>query len=82
MIKIVAEMSVENSTVENLTTPLSERQEGGVNDSAFMNAIPITAILLAIVASCNSGKIPSTCFTPTVLHIAYVPSILSLYIEE
>ena len=70
MIKIVAEMSAENSTEENLATNLSERHEGGVNDSASMNTIPITAILLAIVASCNSGKIPILC--STFQQIAYV----------
>ena len=56
MIKTVAEMATENSTVENLTTPSLKTQENDVNYTASINALPVTAILLAMVASCNSGK--------------------------
>lgn len=56
MIKIVAEMSTENSTKENPTVPLVKIQDNNVSDPTSINALPITAILLAMVASCNSGK--------------------------
>ena len=73
MIKTVAEMSTENSTVEtptqHPTPPLSETQEKGVNNSVSINAVPITAILLAMVASCNSGKISTAYVTFTILRM-------------
>ena len=50
MIKIVAEMSAENSTKEIDESPIIL-----VKDASAINALPLTAILLAIVASCNSG---------------------------
>ena len=56
MIKIVANMGTENST--NAMTPETtvNIQSNNTSDNPSINAVPLLAIILAVVASCNSGR--------------------------
>ena len=56
MIEIIADMEAENATTSNSSLPTIMVQEQSDTDFVSINSVPITAIFLALVASCNSGE--------------------------
>ena len=57
MIKIVAEMGSTNSTDADFSTDAIHAEENtDPSEATSINSVPLLAIGLAIVASCNSGK--------------------------
>ena len=56
MIKIVADMGTENSTNAMAPETTVNIQSNSTSDDPSINAVPLLAIILAVVASCNSGR--------------------------
>ena len=57
MINIIADMETDNSTDNYDSTPtVSITNDTSEEDNSSINSVPIMAIFLALIASCNSGK--------------------------
>ena len=57
MIKIVADIGKENSTMVDEDVPtILVTEDSSEQDASNINSVPIMAIFLALIASCNSGK--------------------------
>ena len=56
MIKIVADMGTENSTNAMDPETVVNIHSIDASDNPSINAVPLLAIILAVVASCNSGR--------------------------
>ena len=57
MIKIVAEMGSTNSTdADSSANAIYVEENTDPSEATSINSVPLLAIGLAIVASCNSGK--------------------------
>ena len=55
MIDIVADIGNDNSTDNSDSTPTISISNDA-NDQETVNSVPLMAIFLALIASCNSGK--------------------------
>ena len=55
MIDIVADIGNDNSTDSSDSTPTISISNDGMNQET-VNSVPLMAIFLALIASCNSGK--------------------------
>ena len=56
MINIVADIGTDNSTDANTSESTINIKDSINAETPLINAVPIAAIILAMAASCNSGK--------------------------